>query len=272
MEPTERTHNTTAPRDAGNWARPVERLQAKGVTTDAPNLVDGRRLVGPLQGFGKMWQKTYRIELDGGVVKSQDLISEWKANFSTLWPAGNHFYAPLTGIAPGEVALISLAAGPMRLSTGVMVLYADAESFTLMTPQGHMLAGWITFSAHEQPRAGEPEGDVCIAQVQVLMRAQDPLSEVGLALGGHKAEDRFWCETLRALAARYDAEVEPAVEVVCVDPRRRWAQAKNAWHNAAVRSAMHTVATPVRWLRRTRGRPGVSEAGNDSGAGEADSA
>ena len=36
----------------------------------------------------------------------------------------------------------------MKLSTGVMVLYADEESFTLMTPQGHMFAGWITFSAH----------------------------------------------------------------------------------------------------------------------------
>ena len=38
----------------------------------------------------------------------------------------------------------------MKLSTGVMVLYADDESFTLMTPQGHMFAGWITFSATER--------------------------------------------------------------------------------------------------------------------------
>ena len=37
--------------------------------------------------------------------------------------------------------------GKMKLSTGVMVLNADEESFTLMTPQGQMFAGWITFSA-----------------------------------------------------------------------------------------------------------------------------
>ena len=37
--------------------------------------------------------------------------------------------------------------GGLKLSTGVLVLYADDESFTLMTPQGHMFAGWITFSA-----------------------------------------------------------------------------------------------------------------------------
>ena len=73
--------------------------------------------------------------------------------------------------------------GRMKLSTGVMVLYADEESFTLMTPQGHMFAGWITFSASE----GDGE---TVAQAQVLMRAQDPIFELGLTLGGHKQEDR----------------------------------------------------------------------------------
>jgi hypothetical protein len=34
-----------------------------------------------------------------------------------------------------------------EITAGVFVLYADAESFTLMTPQRHMFAGWITFSA-----------------------------------------------------------------------------------------------------------------------------
>jgi hypothetical protein len=43
----------------------------------------------------------------------------------------------------------------MRLSTGVMVIYADDKSFTFMTPEGHMFAGWITFSAMEQDGATE---------------------------------------------------------------------------------------------------------------------
>ena len=46
------------------------------------------------------------------------------------------------GINPGDVALLDLAVGGgVKLSTGVFVLYADTESFTLMTPQGHMFAG-----------------------------------------------------------------------------------------------------------------------------------
>ena len=76
------------------------------------------------------------------------MIDVWKEHFPEFWPKGNSFFAPLAGIAPGEVAALDLSMpGGLKLSTGVLVLYADDESFTLMTPQGHMFAGWITFSA-----------------------------------------------------------------------------------------------------------------------------
>ena len=77
----------------------------------------------------------------------------------------------------------------MKFKTGVMVLYADEVSFTLMTPEGHMFAGWITFSAFE-------DGDAIVAQAQVLMRAQDPIGELGLTFGGHGKENTFWEQTL----------------------------------------------------------------------------
>ena len=123
-------------------------------------------------------------------VSNTDLIATWKQRFPDFWPEGNSFYGPLTGIAPGDVALLNMTLpGKMKLSTGVMVLYADEESFTLMTPQGHMFAGWITFSATQV------DGDT-VAQAQVLMRASDPIFEMGLTMGGHKPEDRFWQHTL----------------------------------------------------------------------------
>jgi GlcNAc-PI de-N-acetylase len=130
------------------------------------------------------------------------------------------------------------APGGVKLSTGVFVLYADEESFTLMTPQGHMFAGWITFSA---PRSGPDT----LAQAQVLMRGNDPLYEIGLALGGHGKEDRFWAQTLTALGERLgvaDPQVETRSE--CIDPRRQWRNARNIWHNAAVRSMFQAAAAP----------------------------
>jgi hypothetical protein len=131
----------------------------------------------------------------------------------------------------------------MKLSTGVMVLYADEESFTLMTPQGHMFAGWITFSA------SEVEGET-VAQAQVLMRASDPIFEMGLTMGGHEQEDRFWQHTLTQLAGRFDQEAEVDTQVVCVDKKRQWSKWRNVWHSSAIRSTVYTLGAPGRAVRR----------------------
>ena len=90
-----------------------------------------------------MWQKTYRVALPGDRVAPADLIPPWKAALRGVLARGhNTFYAPADGIAPGEVALLDLTLpGHVKLSTGVLVLYADDESFTLMTPEGHLFAG-----------------------------------------------------------------------------------------------------------------------------------
>jgi hypothetical protein len=220
------------PRDAEHWAKPVSTLHVEEVPEGASNLVEGKRLLGPIQGFGKMWQKTYRVSLEGATASPVEVIRLWKERFPEFWPEGNEFYAPLTGIEPGEVALLK-AAGPggLKLSTGVMVLYADDESFTLMSQQGHVFAGWITFSAFE-------EDGRTVAQAQVLMRAQDPISELGLSLGGHKLENRFWEQTLGNLARALGAGGRVETHVACVDRKRQWSRAGNIRHSAAIRSTL----------------------------------
>ena len=158
-----------ANRDAAHWAKMVSRLKVSQVPDGATNLnVDGRQLTSPIQGFGKMWQKTYVMRLPSERVAPADLIAAWRKDFGEFWPPGNHFYAPLTGIEPGDVALLNMKMPGLKLSTGVMMLYADDESFTLMTPQGHMFAGWITFSASRQDdRTLRPSGGSCRHQGRV---------------------------------------------------------------------------------------------------------
>ena len=197
------------PRDGDAWAKPVDHLEVTGVEPGAAGInVAGRRPTSPVQGFGRMWQKTYRVRLEGSDADPAEVIAVWKRDFPSFWPKGNRFFAPLAGIAPGEVAVLDLTMpGGLKLSTGVLVLYADEESFTLMTPQGHMFAGWITFSAFD-------DGGVTAAQAHVLMRASDPLYEMGMTFGGHRQEDRHWVHTLRSLAAAFGVEGE-------VDDRER---------------------------------------------------
>jgi len=232
-------------RDAANWARPVDRLSAAGVAGAKDDAVTGRRVSGPLQGFGQLWQKTFTVRLDGADISPTDLIALWKERFPTFWPKGQRFYAPLSGIAPGEVALLEiepLPGAPVRLSTGVLVLYADDESFTFMTPEGHTLSAWITFSARR-------DGDVTIAQAQALERPSDPLDELAYVLGGNKFNDRFWEATLRNLAAAVGVAA-PVVEtqVVCIDKRRQWRYVRNLRNSASIRTVRRTLGAPIRRL------------------------
>lgn len=222
-------------RDA-NWATPVDKMNVHDIPNQAINLnVQGRKPMSPLQGFGQLWQKTYRIRLEGITITPQEVVKEWKAHFPEFWPKGNDFYGPLQGVKPGEVAVLNLAMpGGAKLSTGIRVIYADDESFSFMTPQGHMFAGMITFSAFEN--AG-----VTTIQIQALIRASDPIYETTFRLGfGHKQEDIFWFNTLRNLAAYFDVlDQQPDLQMVCVDKKVQWSEAGNVWHNAAIRTAVY---------------------------------
>jgi hypothetical protein len=230
-----------AARDAAHWAKTVSRL----TVTDVPaGAVKPQRVRQAARQPDPGLREDVAEDLPGALprerVSAVELIATWKQHFPEFWPLGNHFYAPLTGIAPGDVALLNLGLpGKMTLSTGVMVLYADEESFTLMTPQGHMFAGWITFSATETD-------DETLAQAQVLMRASDPIFELGLTLGGHHQEDKFWGQTLQAVAAHFGVAADVDTQVVCVDKKRQWSRWTNVWHSAAIRSTVYWLAAPLR--------------------------
>jgi hypothetical protein len=112
-----------------------------------------------------------------------------------------------------------------------------------MTPEGHAFAGWITFSAYEQDGA-------TVVQAQVLMRANDPIYELGLRFGGHRAEDNFWKHTISAVAATYGVRGPVTTRVTCVDRRIQWRHAQNLRHNAGVLTVLYGVGAPLRLIAR----------------------
>jgi len=249
-------------RDTDSWARPVDRLTttASGAGMDT---VTGRRAVGPIQGFGQMWQKTFSVRLDGVDMTPEQLVAHWKERFPTFWPKGARFYAPLSGIAPGEVALLEVQAvpgAPIRMSTGVLVIYADSESFTFMTPEGHALSAWITFSAFR-------DGQTTVAQAQALERTSDPIIELSYILGGNRMNDRFWEQTLDNLARSVGvAAPEVVSQKVCVDRRRQWRYVRNVRHSAAVNTAVGMLTAPIRWLRGRGASTGAGGSSTGTGA------
>lgn len=243
------------PRDAAYWAEGIKVLKVEKVPTGALNLnVEGHEVLSPLQGFGQLWQKVYRARVKNAPVTPGEIVKVWKENFPQFWPQGNRFFAPPTGITPGAVAILSFGVPRVpgslgMISTGVFVLYADDESFTFMTPQGHLFASWITFSAYE-------EDDDTIIQIHMLLRANDPLYELGMRLRVIPFfENRFWRKTLIRLMAHFNLSAPVQITSTCIDKRMQWSQAGNIWQNAAVRTVLYTAASPWRWLRnRVRAR------------------
>jgi Domain of unknown function (DUF1990) len=167
-EPEE--HEEKQPRDAAYWAKWVEKLEVSEVPEGAANVnVQGRREVGALQGFGKLWQKTYRVRLTGAEVTPEEVVQVWKEHFPEFQPPNSRFYPSMAGVAPGEVLFITASVGGMPVYTGVRVIYADEESFTVMTPEGHPESGWNTFSAYQD------EDGTTVAQIQSLARQRPDL-------------------------------------------------------------------------------------------------
>ena len=50
-------------------------LHVSQVPAEAVNLnVEGRRVAGALQGFGQLWQKTYKVRLSGAKVGPKEVV------------------------------------------------------------------------------------------------------------------------------------------------------------------------------------------------------
>jgi hypothetical protein len=105
-------------------------------------------------------------------------------------------------------------------------------------------AGWNTFSAFKMD-------GVTVAQLPLLMRADDPPFELAMVAFAHRMEDHHWQQTLHNLAAYLGVQAPVADQTLRPDRRRQWSKVGNAWYDAAVRSALHTLAAQVRARRPT---------------------
>jgi hypothetical protein len=171
------------------------------------------------------------------------MIEIWKQNVPKFKPPEKRFHPSSVGIAPNELVLIDAQTPGGPISTGVMVLYAGAESFTLLTPAGHPEAGWVTFSAYHE------EGSL-FAQVEVLARAGDPLYELAFRFAGSKLQDRIWNHVLTALATKLSTSGEVEMDKILLDPKLQWGRAWNIWYNAQLRTLLHR---PISFLRGIAG-------------------
>lgn len=222
-----------------SWAKPVSELLVPAMPKAPRNLnVNGLRAVGPVNGFGRLCQKVFRLHIGDHTISPEQAIDALKENFASFQPSFNRFYPSPGGIKAGEIVLIDSSTPGGPVSTGVMILYADERSFTFNTPQGHPECGFVSFSGHE----GSSD---TIVQIVGLARASDPVYEAAFRLVGSNIQTRIWTHVLTSLAVHLGAPADITFEQECVDTSLRWSQIGNVYYNAQIRTLINE---PKRWF------------------------
>ncbi len=223
-----------------NWARPVKKLRWTRMPGAISSLnLEGRRPVGPVKGFGQMWEKTYELRIPGANKTPSEITAIMKGNFVSFQPPQNKFYPSLAGIVAGETVLIKSSTMGIPIYTGVLTSYADDVSFTFMTPQGHPESGWVTFRVF-------PEAGQTVCQIQGLARANDPVFEIAFRLHGSKFQEQIWKHVLASLGRHLDVSVPVTMKKRCVAPNLQWGQAVNIWYDAQIRTLVYIALWPLR--------------------------
>lgn len=240
----------------GEWAT-QDRLSVddgdtpQGVTTIN---VEGKQAIGALQGFGQLWKKSYTVSMPGINKTPKEVMDVWKAHFPEFQPPGNRFYPPKDGIAPGKVMIIDSPLpvvpplydrpGVVPMTSGVMVLFSDDNSFGVMTPEGFPVAGWNNFSVYED------DNDTIVAQVLSFERASDPIYEFGFRfMGGANRQEFIWVTVLTKLAEYFGVRNDVTRDRELVDPRIQWKYFRRMTQNAGIRTTLYKMAAPARWVK-----------------------
>ncbi len=232
------------PVNIGKWAKPVEYLEVGAAPEVARNLnVNGRRPIGPVNGFGQLIQKVYTLTIKDTNISPEDCMLELKNNFAAFQPSFNKFYPLGAGIEPGEITLIESMTPGGPVATGVMILYSDDLSFTFMTPEGHPEAGFVSFSAFRNDIG-------TITQIAGLTRANDPLFELAFHTLGSKIQKGIWIHVLTSLALHYGAPADITYQEECVDRSMQWRQITNIKNNAQIHTLIHEPARIFRSIKK----------------------
>jgi anti-anti-sigma factor len=222
--------------DAACWAGSVEKLKTGNIKGDPIDLnVNGRHTAGPIQGFGQLWEKTYRLDLSDTKLSPNQLIDILENNFPKFQPPENRFFPSKAGIKTGEVVLINADTPGGLVATGILVLYAGKDTFTFITPQGHPEAGWVTFKSFEE------KGHV-IMQIKGLARASDPVFEIAFRAAGSKLQRQIWTHVLESLAKYTGSSAQVKFNAERIDSTLQWPRFFNVFRNAQISSIMYSIS------------------------------
>lgn len=163
-------------------------------------------------GAGEIFHRRYEVVLTASTISSRDVMQLMQRHLAELAPSMLARFEKMSG-----------ADGPLRVGdeyditmlgpwNGVVrVCDSSAESFTLVTLDGHPEAGHITFSVAAH---GSDQSAVCV-RIESWARARD--SVVAVAYGtlgiGKQVQTEVWVTFLQRLGAMAGMREKPEVQI-----------------------------------------------------------
>ena len=244
-------HDRPRSRDAAQLGQagrpPVRRRRRRGAASirSAASACRGRSRASASSGRRRSRRAARRRRADA----RRSSIATWKERFPTFWPKGARFYAPLAGIAPGEVALLDIPPGPGLAGQALDRGHGHLRGRRVV--HVHDPRGPYAVGVDHLLRPSRPATGATVAQAQALERTSDPFDELAYMLGGNRMNDRFWRHDAREpRPPRGRARTRGRDPDRVRRPESAVAPGRNVRNSATLRTARHTITAPVRWLTR----------------------
>ncbi len=153
------------------------------ITTGMRLLLDCMPVQELEDGYGKPQHRRFRVRIVQPLYGAQDLFEMFRADYDRFLPVER---APQQDnprqCILGETIVLAL---PLRGDIPVRVEEAENNAVTLVTVEGHPLAGFVRFT-------WKPQDDGCLFEINVYDRPATLIDTIGMALGGSLAQRNTW--------------------------------------------------------------------------------
>jgi uncharacterized protein YbjT (DUF2867 family) len=219
---------------------------AEGLTRLADQLPEQM----PSEGVGRLVRQRYWTDVRDSHLSAEGLLKAIREEFHTLPPPGliSVGAEPGTPLALDEGATLTMAI-PLRGHVQVRVEQVSRRSVTLVTVEGHLLAGVIRFMVRDLG------GGVLRFEVRSYARASQLLDSLGMAAIGQRLQKATWKGMVEGVVKR------------CGD--RAWGEVHEETKRLTDAEAGHLERAVEKLVRRRRQRAAEEEAADATGrAGE----
>jgi NADH dehydrogenase len=150
----------------------------------------------PADGIGTLKRKRYWADITGGSHDPESLFALFRARFNDVTPVfvevGAEPSSSSDEMVEGKTLTLAL---PLRGHVQVRVAELEARRATLLTVEGHPLAGAVRFLS-------EPRGAAVRFQVEVYDRAANLLDFLAMRTVGDRLQDHTWSHVVENMIAQ----------------------------------------------------------------------